>query len=239
MELIPAIDLIDNSCVRLLQGDYAKKTTYSKNPLDVAKGFQDLGFKKLHLVDLDGAKAKQVKHFHILESITSNTNLKVDFSGGIRNKEDIENSFNAGANQVSLGSIAVKEPDFFINCLNNFNPEKIILSADVKNNLVAISGWEEDTEIELTSFVQKFYEKKLQYLICTDISKDGMLEGSNIKLYQELKSNFKNLHVIASGGVGSYKDLKDLREAKIESVILGKALYEEKISTKELEEFLC
>lgn len=239
MEIIPAIDLINNTCVRLIKGDYSKKTNYSKNPLEVAKKFEDLGFKKLHLVDLDGAKEKSPIHFEILSEIASNTNLEIDFSGGIRTEADIKQSFELGASKVSIGSLAVKDPLLFTNFLNSFGSDRIILSADVKNELIAISGWEEDTKLNIFTFINSLLMDDLKHIICTDISVDGMLSGSNINLYKKLLSEYPNLNIIASGGIGSFKDLVNLEEAGVKSVIVGKALYEQKINDNEIKRFIC
>lgn len=239
MEIIPAIDLINNTCVRLTKGDYTKKTSYDNNPLEVAKRFEDFGFKKLHLVDLDGAREKKPKHLHILCKIAENTDLEIDFSGGLRTKADVENSFNKGAKKVSIGSLAVKDSASFISLLEDFGSERIILSSDVKNELIAISGWEEDTQLNIFDFINSMLSNGLKHVICTDISVDGMLSGSNLNLYKKLLSKYPNLNVIASGGIGSHKDLINLEEAGIKSVIVGKALYEQKITDNELKRFIC
>lgn len=237
MRIIPAIDIIDGKCVRLTQGDYAQKKIYSQNPLEIAKKFEEEGALYLHLVDLDGAKAQQVVNYSILEQICKHTNLKVDFSGGIKTEIDLKKVFEYGANQVSIGSLAVKNPELFLEWLQKFGNEKIILSADVKNNHIATYGWQEESNIVLSDFLQTYYKAGIQYVICTDISKDGMLQGPAVKLYKEIKEQFSTLKIIASGGIADEKDIQDLYKAGCEGVIIGKAIYEGRIKLKNLQRY--
>lgn len=237
MKIIPAIDIIDGKCVRLTQGDYAQKKIYSENPLDIAKKFEDEGALYLHLVDLDGAKAQHVVNYTILEQICKHTNLKVDFSGGVKTETDLKKVFEYGANQVSIGSLAVKNPELFLEWLQKFGNEKIILSADVKNNHIATYGWQEESSIILSDFLQTYYKAGIQYIICTDISKDGMLQGPAVKLYKEIKEQFSALKIIASGGIADEKDIQHLYTAGCEGVIIGKAIYEGRINLKNLQRY--
>ena len=234
IEIIPAIDLIDGKCVRLSQGDYTQKIVYNENPLEVAKMFADTGIQRLHLVDLDGAKAHHIVNHHVLERITSSTDLIVDFGGGLKSDEDLRIAFECGASMVTGGSIAVKNPDIFSSWITKFGGEKIILGADVKDEKIAVGGWLETTEIDLMPFIKKFIEQGINKVICTDISKDGMLQGTAIELYKKILASQPNLYLIASGGVSSIKDVELLHESGIPSVIIGKAIYEGKIKLKEL-----
>ncbi len=229
IELIPAIDLIDGKCVRLSQGDYAQKTVYNENPLEVAKMFEDKGIKRLHLVDLDGAKAHHIVNHKVLEQIASKTNLTIDFGGGLKSDDDLRIAFESGAAMVTGGSIAVKSPDVFTAWIDKFGAEKIILGADVKNEKIAVGGWIETTEIDIFPFLDKYINKGINKVICTDISCDGMLTGPSTELYKKILSKFPDLHLIASGGVGSSAHLDELNDAKIPAVIVGKAIYEGKI----------
>lgn len=238
MRIIPAIDIIDGKCVRLSQGDYNSKKIYNENPLEVAKEFEDHGVEYLHLVDLDGAKSKHIVNYKILESIAHNTALKVDFGGGIKSDEDVRIAFECGARQITGGSIAVKEPETFTSWLAKFGSEKIILGADAKHKKVAVSGWTEESAEELLPFIRKYVEKGVEYVICTDISKDGMLSGPSEALYTEILEENKGLKLIASGGVAAYGDLPLLKEIGCEGVIIGKAIYENRISLKQLERFI-
>ena len=234
MRIIPAIDLIDGKCVRLTQGDYAQKKIYNENPVEVAKEFEDAGIKYLHLVDLDGAKAGKVINWNVVESITSQTGLAVDFGGGIKTDSELTKLFDLGVKQVNLGSIAVKEPAKVATWIKQYGKEKIILSADVKEELVAISGWLENSKLSITDFLNDYQANGIEYVTCTDISTDGMLSGPNITLYKKLLSLFPSLKLIASGGVSSMDDLRELKSIHVDGVIIGKAIYEGRVSLKEL-----
>ncbi|MFV0471237.1 MAG: 1-(5-phosphoribosyl)-5-[(5-phosphoribosylamino)methylideneamino]imidazole-4-carboxamide isomerase [Paludibacteraceae bacterium] len=238
IEIIPAIDIIDGKCVRLTQGDYSQKKIYNENPLEIAKIFADSGIKRLHLVDLDGAKANHIVNYHILESIASGTNLIIDFGGGLKSDNDLRIAFECGASMITGGSIAVKNPDTFSNWIVKYGSDKLILGADVKDEKIAVSGWTENTDIELTSFIKKYRRQGISKVICTDIAKDGMLEGVSIDLYEKTLRNFPELYLIASGGVSSIYDIIKLNDSNIPAVIFGKAIYEGKIKMKELEPFL-
>lgn len=237
MRIIPAIDIIDGKCVRLTQGDYGQKKIYNDSPLEVARSFEGAGLKYLHLVDLDGAKAGKVTNWKVVESITANTSLAVDFGGGVKTGDELSNLFNAGIKQVNLGSIAVKNPGLVNDWIHHYGSEKIILSADVKNEMIAISGWQEDATITLNDFLNDYLLRGISYVTCTDISTDGMLTGPNIGLYKKIRSNFPSIHIIASGGVSGLADLHELKEAGVAGVIIGKAIYEGRITLKELEAF--
>lgn len=234
IELIPAIDIIDGKCVRLTKGDYQQKTIYNDNPIDVAREFEDLGFTRLHIVDLDGAKSKHIVNDKVLKEIASATNLKIDFGGGLKTEDDIAKAFDAGANMVTIGSIAVTCPELFSQWLNKYGAERLILGADVRNGMVSINGWKEDSDQEILSFLKQYVDKGVKYVLCTDISKDGTLQGPSIPLYKEIKVAFPTLHLIASGGVGSNDDIRDLAANDIDAVVFGKAFYEGKINIKEL-----
>ena len=234
MDIIPAIDIIDGKCVRLSEGDYQRKTVYHENPLEIAKDFEANGISRLHLVDLDGAKAKKVVNLAILESIASYTSLQIDFGGGVRSSTDLKMVFDAGANQVTAGSVAVKDPLLFEAWLEEFGAEKIILGADVRDGKVAISGWQERSEWELNDFIEHFSQKGVQRVICTDVGRDGLLQGPAIELYTELTRDFPKLSIIASGGVSNLSDLEELARTGVTGVIVGKAIYEGRISLQEL-----
>lgn len=236
--IIPAIDIIDGKCVRLSQGDYEQKKIYNENPLEVAKQFEDAGIRRLHLVDLDGAKQKKVVNYNVLEQIAGKTNLTVDFGGGVQTNEDIRAVFDSGAAQVTAGSIAVKNPALVGNWLAEFGSERIILGADAKNGKIAVSGWQETSDIWLADFVTTYVEKGIQYTISTDVAKDGMLAGPNVEMYRALQAQFPELYIIASGGVSTFDDIKQLAELSIFGVIVGKAIYENRISLKEIERFM-
>lgn len=238
MRIIPAIDIIDGKCVRLTKGDYSTQKTYNENPTEVAKQFEASGIEFLHLVDLDGAKSNQIINYRVLEEIASKTSLKIDFGGGIKSDKDIEIAFNSGASQVTGGSIAVKNPELFKEWLLNYGADKIILGADVNNKKIAISGWQEDSGVDLLPFISGYVELGLSTVICTDIAKDGMLEGSSVELYEEILSNFNHLKLIASGGVTSIQELELLSMKGLDGAIIGKAIYEGKIKLKELELFI-
>lgn len=234
MRILPAIDIIDGKCVRLTQGDYAQKKVYHSNPLEIAKTFQDAGLKYLHLVDLDGAKAGKVMNWKVIESITGNTNLLVDFGGGIKTEDEIKRLFAAGVKQINLGSIAVKNPDLVEAWVQTYGTEKIILSADVKNEKIAIGGWLENSTISIFDFIRDYLEKGISYITCTDISTDGMLQGPNVSLYKRLLDNFPEIKLIASGGVSGLNDLEELKKINVDGVIVGKAIYEGRIEVEVL-----
>lgn len=238
IELIPAIDIIDGKCVRLTQGDYAQKTVYNENPVEVAKMFADAGIKRLHLVDLDGAKAQHIVNYKVLENITTRTDLIVDFGGGLKSDDDLRIAFECGASMVTGGSIAVKNPEVFSSWIEKHGAEKIILGADVKEGKIAVSGWTETTDIELLPFLKEYFDKGIFKVICTDISKDGMLEGPAIRLYKGVLRNLPDTYLIASGGVSNIADIEQLQDAGIPAVIFGKAIYEGRITMKDLERFL-
>ena len=234
IELIPAIDIIDGKCVRLTKGDYDQKTVYRNSPAEVAKEFEQIGFKRLHVVDLDGAKSKHIVNEQVLKAITAETNLVVDFGGGIKTDADIEKAFSAGASMVTIGSIAVTDPDRFMGWLEKYGASRIILGADVRNGKISINGWKEDSGEALLPFMKKYIDAGVRYVLCTEISKDGTLAGPAIDLYKEMMATYPELHLIASGGVSSIDDIKALEAAGIPAVVFGKAIYEGKINLKEL-----
>lgn len=243
MRIIPAIDIIEGKCVRLSKGNYDTKKIYNENPLEVAKSFEDHGIQYLHLVDLDGAKSSQIVNYKILENIASKTNLKIDFGGGIKSDADIHIALECGAKQITGGSIAVKNPELFQNWILQYGPEKIILGADcyadANGGKIAISGWTEESQEEVLPFIQKYQQKGIEYVICTDISKDGMLEGPSFGLYQQILSNNAfAIKLIASGGIASFEELPKLAAMGCEGTIIGKAIYEGKIQLKQLEKFI-
>lgn len=238
MILIPAIDIIGGECVRLSQGDFAQKRVYFKDPVEVAKYFFDNGFKRLHLIDLDGAKGSAPKNFKTAERIKTKTELIIQFGGGIKSAENLESAFNSGVDMVICGSIASKEPESFKEWLVKYSGEKVILGADVKNERISINGWLEDTDMELIAFVNQFSEAGLSRIICTDILKDGMLQGANMELYKKLKGSFPKLKITVSGGISSIYDLESVEKGGYESVILGKSIYEGKIKIEELKRWL-
>lgn len=234
IELIPAIDIIDGKCVRLTQGDYDSKKVYNENPVEVAREFADYGIRRLHVVDLDGAKSQHVVNHHVVEAIRTATDLVIDFGGGVKSDEDLRKAFDAGADMVTIGSLAVKQPDTFLRWLEHYGSERIILGADVKNGLVSINGWKEEDGEQLLPFVRSYVEKGVEKVLCTDISKDGMLQGPAISLYQDLMRQFPTLHLIASGGVSSIDDIVALDAAGIPAVVFGKAIYEGRIRLSDL-----
>lgn len=238
MEIIPAIDLIEGKCVRLTQGDYAQKKIYNENPLEVAKSFEGIGIKRLHLVDLDGAKKGEVVNLKVLENIASKTSLVVDFGGGIKKDQDIANVFDAGASIATIGSIAVKNKELFFTWLKKYGADKILLGADVKEDKIAIGGWLETTDISIFGFIKENMKEGVTTIFCTDISKDGLLQGPSIELYTKIKKEFVNLQLIASGGVSTYTDLEELKKIGCSGVIVGKAIYEERITMKQLKEYI-
>lgn len=238
MEIIPAIDIIDGKCVRLTQGDYQQKKEYHKDPLEVARMYEDHGIRRLHLVDLDGAKSRKVINYPVLERITSNTSLQVDFGGGVQSDADLKIVFELGASQVTGGSIAVREPETFLRWLDTYGPEKIILGADAKDKKIAIGGWQENTSADLLDFIKSYFEKGIRYVICTDVAKDGLLQGPATELYEEILAVTPKIKLIASGGVSSVSDLYALQPTGVEGVIIGKAIYEGRISLPELADFI-
>ncbi|SDQ76747.1 1-(5-phosphoribosyl)-5-[(5-phosphoribosylamino)methylideneamino]imidazole-4-carboxamide isomerase [Flagellimonas zhangzhouensis] len=239
MRLIPAIDIIDGKCVRLSKGDYSTKKVYNENPLEVAKDFEAHGIQYLHLVDLDGAKSKHIVNHKVLESIASKTSLQIDFGGGLKSNEDLHIAFESGAKQITGGSIAVKDQETFLGWLSTYGPEKIILGADANNEKVAVSGWQEESDLQLIPFVQRYQSEGITYVICTDISKDGMLQGPAFQLYTKmLEQTKKGLNLIASGGISTFDELPKLAEIGCEGTIIGKAIYEGKISLKQLENYI-
>ena len=238
MRIIPAIDIINGECVRLSKGDYNQKTVYSKNVLDVAKNFEDNGIQFLHLVDLDGAKENRIINYKTLEQISSKTSLIIDFGGGLKSEEDIKIAFESGAKQVTLGSVAVKNPELFLETLEKYGKEKIILGADAKKEKIAVSGWLEESEMNIYDFIKEKTEDGIQYVISTDIDKDGMLEGPSFDLYEKIIAENPNIKLIASGGITSTNDLVQLNSIGCEGAIIGKALYENRITFNDLKPFL-
>lgn len=234
IELIPAIDIIDGQCVRLTKGDYSRKTVYAQDPAEIAKGFERMGFRRLHVVDLDGAKSRHIVNDGVLRRITTETNLKVDFGGGIKTDEDIRKAFDAGAEMVTVGSVAVTFPDLCGEWIARYGAEKIILGADVRNGKISINGWKDDSEEELIPFLRKYVDMGVKNVLCTEISRDGTLEGPAVELYRSVMKEFPDMHLIASGGVSSNKDIADLEEGGIPAVVFGKAMYEGKIDVTKL-----
>ncbi|MEO9893295.1 1-(5-phosphoribosyl)-5-[(5-phosphoribosylamino)methylideneamino]imidazole-4-carboxamide isomerase [Aurantibacter sp.] len=240
MRIIPAIDIIEGQCVRLSKGDYNTKKVYNQNPLEVAKEFEAHGIQHLHLVDLDGAKSKHIVNHKVLEQIATRTSLKIDFGGGLKTDDDLRIAFESGAGQITGGSIAVKDKETFVGWINKFGADKIILGADAMDEKVAVSGWQEESKEELIPFIQSYQVEGIKYVICTDISKDGMLEGPSINLYEKIINASKNkgLKLIASGGISTFDELPKLAELGCEGTIIGKAIYENRISLKQLENYI-
>ncbi|MFY0604441.1 MAG: 1-(5-phosphoribosyl)-5-[(5-phosphoribosylamino)methylideneamino] imidazole-4-carboxamide isomerase [Flavobacteriaceae bacterium] len=258
MRIIPAIDIIEGKCVRLTKGDYDTKKIYNENPVEVAKEFEDAGIQYLHLVDLDGAKASHIVNYKVLEQIAAKTNLKIDFGGGLKSDEDLRIAFESGANQITGGSIAVKNPSVFESWIAKFGADKIILGADCNNEKIAVSGWQEESDLNVIPFIQKYQSKGIRYVICTDISKDGMLQGPSFGLYEriikdcvipteteeyqrDLSTALKvtnGIKLIASGGISTFDEIPKLADLGCEGVIIGKAIYENRISLKELENYI-
>ncbi|MBS1949666.1 MAG: Phosphoribosylformimino-5-aminoimidazole carboxamide ribotide isomerase [Cytophagales bacterium] len=234
MKIIPAIDIIEGKCVRLTQGDFGQMKVYRKNPAEVALEFQDVGMEYLHLVDLDGAKKGKVVNWKVIEEIQDKTVLTIDFGGGVKTDEEVEHLLNLGINQINVGSLAVQEPKKFIGWLHKYGPDNFILSADVKNENIMINGWQESVNFRLFNLVIEFINQGLEYLTCTDIGSDGMLQGPNIGLYKKLKQRFPSLKINASGGVSSADDIKALNFLNLHGVIIGKAIYEGRINLAEL-----
>jgi len=237
IELIPAIDLIEGKCVRLTQGDYDTKKIYNEDPLEVAKMFEYNGIRRLHVVDLDGAREGRIINYKVLERLATRTSLIIDFGGGLKSKDDLEIAFNSGAQMVTGGSIAVKEPEIFVSWLRQYGSQKIILGADGKNGKIAINGWQNTTDKELIPFIEDYQQQGIRIVICTDISKDGMLQGPAIDLYRSIREALPAIYLIASGGVGTVDDIEALEAAGIPAVIFGKAIYEGRIQLKELIRF--
>lgn len=238
IEIIPAIDIIDGKCVRLSQGDYDKKKVYNENPADVAMQFQDAGIRRLHVVDLDGAKAKHIVNYKTLERIATSTSLVIDFGGGLKSDDDLRIAFDCGAAMVTGGSIAVKNPSVFLSWISKFGADRIILGADVKEEKISVSGWQETTAQDLLPFVEGFHQKGISKVVCTDISKDGMLQGPSIDLYKKVLAKIPDLYLIASGGVSSMDDIEALQDANVPAVITGKAIYEGKIKMSDISAFI-
>lgn len=240
MQLIPAIDIINGKCVRLTQGDYSSVKIYNENPLEVAKTFEGAGLTRLHLVDLDGAKAGAVKNWKVLEQIAGRTSLQIDFGGGIKSVKDVEIVFNSGARWATVGSVAVKDEASFLQWIERFGADKFLLGADVKEEKIAVGGWLETTGIWIYDFLRKYIGHGVQHVFCTDVSRDGLLEGPSVKLYKNIIAEFPELHFIASGGVSSMKDLEELAAIGCKGAIIGKAIYENRITLQELQKFaLC
>ena len=237
MRIIPAIDIIEGKCVRLSKGDYSTQKTYNENPLEVAKAYEDHGIEYLHLVDLDGAKSKHIVNYKVLDTIATKTNLKIDFGGGLKSDEDLRIAFESGAKQITGGSIAVKDPATFTSWIEYYGAEKIILGADVKGEYIATDGWLETSDQSLFDFLAHYQGKGIQYTICTDISKDGMLQGPSFDLYQKILSETE-VKLIASGGISQFDELPRLAKMGCEGTIIGKAIYENRISLKQLEQFI-
>ncbi|MFT3947974.1 MAG: 1-(5-phosphoribosyl)-5-[(5-phosphoribosylamino)methylideneamino]imidazole-4-carboxamide isomerase [Agriterribacter sp.] len=234
MEIIPAIDIIDGKCVRLTQGDYAQKKIYNERPLEVAMQFEDAGLKRLHLVDLDGAKTGQVKNWKVLEAIAGKTSLVIDFGGGIKKEDDVKIVFNSGAALATVGSIAVKDEKELVRWFTVFSADKFLLGADVKDEKIAVAGWLETTDVWIYDFIEKYINHGVKQLFCTDVSKDGKLEGPSIELYKNIIQKFPELHFIASGGVSNIDDLHELSDAGCKGAIVGKAIYEGRIKIADL-----
>jgi phosphoribosylformimino-5-aminoimidazole carboxamide ribotide isomerase len=237
MRIIPAIDIIDGKCVRLTKGDYDTKKVYNENPIEVAKRFESVGVQYLHLVDLDGAKSNHIVNYKVLEQIASKTSLKIDFGGGLKSNEDLHIAFNSGAKQITGGSIAVKDADTFEGWIEKYGSSKIILGADCNNENIAISGWQEESQLQVIPFIKGYQEKGIKYVICTDIAKDGMLEGPSFDLYKQILQEVKDVKLIASGGITTIDDINKLEDLGCEGAIIGKALYEGRISLRELETY--
>lgn len=238
IELIPAIDIIHGKCVRLSQGDYATSRTYSENPLDIAKEIENHGLRRLHVVDLDGAASSHIVNYRVLEEIASHTSLCIDFGGGIKGDKDLAIAFECGAQMVTIGSLAIKEPERFLGWLEQYGSEKIILGADARKGKIAINGWKDESREDILPFLEKYTSKGIEKVICTDIERDGMLQGPSTELYQSILQKLPELYLIASGGISSLQDIERLDSMGVPAVIFGKALYEGRITLKELERFL-
>lgn len=238
IELIPAIDIIEGKCVRLTKGEYSSQKTYSENPLEIAKQLEDIGVKRLHMVDLDGAKSKHIINHKVLETIANSTSLKIDFGGGIKSDADIHTAFDSGASLVTIGSVASTSPELFMSWIDKYGTDKIILGADVRNGMISINGWKEDSQYSLFDFLDKYIEAGIINILCTEISRDGMLEGPATDLYKEIMQRYPNINLIASGGISCMKDIEVLNDNGIPSVVFGKAMYEERISMADIRNWL-
>ena len=238
IELIPAIDIIDGKCVRLTKGDYATTKVYNEDPLEVAIEIESYGLQRLHVVDLDGAKSKHVVNYRVLARIAGHTSLKIDFGGGIKSDEDLAIAFDNGAQMVTVGSIASQKPELFLKWLEAYGSDKMILGADTRDGFISVNGWQEESKQELLPYLEEYIRHGVSNVLCTDIHKDGMLQGPSISLYKEIMTAFPDLHLIASGGVSSLDDIRALDEAGIPAVVFGKALYEGRFTLKELSEFI-
>lgn len=234
MEIIPAIDLIEGKCVRLTKGDYNVCKTYGDNPLDIALRFQDAGIRRLHLVDLDGARSKHIVNYPTLEKIAGHTDLTVDFGGGIKTTSDLETALGCGAAMVTIGSTAVTDPELMDQWISDYGQEHIILGADARDGKISVNGWKEDSTLSLSDFIRNYLHKGITQVLCTDINRDGMLQGPSIGLYRSLMEEFPGIGLIASGGVSSVQDLLDLKEAGLPAAIVGKAYYEGRITLEQL-----
>jgi phosphoribosylformimino-5-aminoimidazole carboxamide ribotide isomerase len=237
MEIIPAIDIIDGKCVRLTQGDFARKKVYNEKPLEVALEFEDAGLKRLHLVDLDGAKAGEVKNWKVLETVAGKTNLLIDFGGGIKSQADVQIVFDSGAALAAVGSVAVKQEKEFLNWISTYGASKFLLGADVKDEKITVSGWIEQTDLWVYDFIENYVNLGIRQIFCTDVGKDGLLEGPSVELYRNILSKFKDIHFIASGGVRSMDDVFLLEELGCKGVIIGKAIYEGRIDLRDLSKY--
>lgn len=238
MHPIPAIDIIDGKCVRLTQGDYAQQKVYNEDPLEVAKAYEDHGLQRLHLVDLDGARAKRIINHRVLERLAMRTGLHIDFGGGLKSTDDVRIAFECGARQITGGTVAAREPALFLEWLDQYGPECIILGADVREGRIAVSGWQEATEIDLFDYLSDYFARGVRYVICTDIAKDGLLQGTSLDLYRQIRERFPDLQLIASGGVTTPGELEQLREIGCFGAIIGKAIYEGKITLQELQRWV-
>lgn len=238
IELIPAIDIIEGKCVRLTKGEYSSQKTYSENPLEIAKQLEDIGVRRLHIVDLDGAKSKHIVNHKVLETIASSTSLKIDFGGGIKSDADIRTAFDSGASLVTIGSVASTSPELFMSWIDKYGTDKIILGADVRDGMISINGWKEDSQYSLFDFLDKYIETGIINVLCTEISRDGMLEGPATDLYKEIMRRYPNINLIASGGISCMKDIEVLNDNGIPSVVFGKALYEARISMADIRNWL-
>ena len=238
IELIPAIDIIDGKCVRLTKGDYATTKVYNEDPLEVALEIESYGLQRLHVVDLDGAKSKHVVNYRVLERIASRTSLKIDFGGGIKSDEDLVIAFENGAQMVTVGSVASQKPELFLKWMEQYGGERMILGADTRDGLISVNGWQEESTQELLPYLDEYIKHGVKNVLCTDIHKDGMLQGPSVALYQEIMAAYPTLHLIASGGVSSLEDIRQLNEAGIPAVVFGKALYEGRFTLKQLSEFV-
>lgn len=238
MRIIPAIDIIEGKCVRLTKGDYSTKKIYNENPLEIAKEFEDAGIQYLHVVDLDGAKASHIVNYKVLEQIASKTSLQIDFGGGLKSDEDLRIAFESGANQITGGSIAVKNATVFESWISKFGADKIILGADCNNEKIAVNGWQEESNLNVIPFIKQYQSKGIEYVICTDISKDGMLQGPSFDLYERILMRESEIKLIASGGISTFHEIPQLADLGCEGVIIGKAIYENRISLKQLENYI-